>query len=102
MPHTLGCRGVSRGRHKMIKRRLLVASTILLALGGCTSPAVGTLAEKSSGSSPSASPSPTGPEPKEELVAALHKTHAGAYKFSVNADLPDKAHVKSSGAFDPK
>jgi hypothetical protein len=51
---------------------------------------------------PVASPSSAGSDAEQQLLGALKKTHANAYKFSVKADLPDKAHVQASGAFDPE
>ncbi|GIE89616.1 hypothetical protein Are01nite_60960 [Actinoplanes regularis] len=82
-------------------RRLLLTTTItLLATTGCTPPPPGKA--NSGPSAPAAGQSPSGPSAKEELLAALRKTHAAAYTFKVQADLPDSKHGKASGAFDPK
>ncbi|NMO53738.1 hypothetical protein HH310_21445 [Actinoplanes sp. TBRC 11911] len=84
-----------------MKRRLVLASAVLVALGGCTSSpsAAGSFDTKTPAS---AKPSPSGPDAQQELIAALKKTHANSYKFSLKADLPDKAKVQASGAFDPR
>ncbi|WP_285558913.1 hypothetical protein [Actinoplanes regularis] len=82
-------------------RRLLLTTTFtLLATTGCTPPPPGKA--NSAPSAPAAGQSPSGPSAKEELLAALRKTHAAAYTFKVRADLPDSKRVNASGAFDPK
>jgi hypothetical protein len=54
----------------------------------------------------SAGPSASVPAPEDiaedEVLAALRKTHAATYKFTVTGDLPDKQRVRASGSLDRK
>jgi hypothetical protein len=88
----------------MTLRLLLTSTLVLLTAAGCTTPTAPPLSgtRLRASSAPAASPSPSGPDAKQELVAALRRTHAAAYKFAVRADLPDKQRVQGGGAFDPK
>jgi hypothetical protein len=87
---------------------LVVAAGLLTA--GCTTPSTpvpvsGTGAPASAAVTPSevpASPSPTGPDAREQLMAALEKTKSSTYKFVVSGDVPDSKKVAGSGAYDPK
>jgi hypothetical protein len=82
----------------------LIAVTVLL--GGCA-PAVGFRAAGGAGAPKtggSATPESSEAQPDttatDTFKAALRKTHAATYKFSVSSDLPDKARVTGTGSFD--
>ncbi|MBB4691827.1 hypothetical protein [Paractinoplanes abujensis] len=81
----------------------MIAVTVLLA--GCA-PTVGIRAAGGAGApraEGSASPAPQaspGTAAIDTFRAALRKTHAATYKFSVSSDLPDKARVTGTGTFD--
>lgn len=76
----------------------LLAVTALLA--GCV-PSVGIRAAGGTGAPQAGrSASPAEPSALETFKAALRKTHAATYRFSVNSDLPDDARVTGTGVFD--
>jgi hypothetical protein len=87
---------------------LVVVAGLLTA--GCTTPSTpvpvsGAGAPASAAATPSevpVSPSPTGPDAREQLTAALEKTKSSSYKFVVSGDVPDSKKVSGSGAYDPK
>jgi hypothetical protein len=88
----------------MTSRRLLLASAFaLLAAAGCSTPST-PVAKKAARVSAGlgASPAPSGPDAKQQLLAALRRSQQASHKFAVRADLPDKQKVKATGAFDPK
>ncbi|MEU4161255.1 hypothetical protein [Actinoplanes sp. NPDC026670] len=83
---------------------VLAAATVLLA-AGCTTPSTPAPAAVPIGS-PSAtveaSPSPTGPDARELLLAALEKSRSTSYRFATSGDVPDKKKITGSGVYDPK
>lgn len=91
-------------------RPVLLAITVALMAGGCTTPLLPPLpapgAESpapaaTTSSSPSAA-APTEPDVKPVFVAALEKTRTTGYKFSVSGDGVDNQKITGSGSFDPK
>jgi hypothetical protein len=83
------------------RRPFLILMFTVLGAAACTPPASSPATERTSTTAPAASPSPSGPDARQELVAALRRSSAAPYKFAVRADLPDKKHVQGGGAFDP-
>ncbi|SDS19512.1 hypothetical protein [Actinoplanes derwentensis] len=91
-------------------RPVLLAISVVLLAGGCTTPLLPPLpapgSGSGSGSSPaavaSAAPSPSGPDAKQQFVAALEKTRATGYRFAVSGDAVDSQKVTGSGSYDPK
>ncbi|MEU4623744.1 hypothetical protein AB0G04_27710 [Actinoplanes sp. NPDC023801] len=87
---------------------MVVVAGLLTA--GCTTPSTpvpvsGTGAPASAAATApatAASPAPTGPDAREQLMAALEKTKTSTYRFVVSGDVPDSKKVTGSGAYDPK
>lgn len=48
------------------------------------------------------SPSPTVDQSRDELLQALRRTEAAAYRFRVRGQLPEGQSIDSTGTFDPK
>jgi hypothetical protein len=74
-----------------------------LVTAGCTtpgSPAPAVPATRPSSAAPS--PSPTGPDAREVLLAALEKSKNATYRFTTSGEVPDSKKVTGSGTYDPK
>ncbi|MDR6316568.1 hypothetical protein [Actinoplanes couchii] len=99
-------------------RPVLLAISVALVAGGCTTPllpplpaagtgsgsgtgASGAPVATEAGSSPSPS-APAEPDAKPALMAALEKTKAASYKFSVSGDAVDNQKITGSGSYDAK
>jgi hypothetical protein len=80
-------------------KALLTIATAGLLLAGCSTagPPV-----PASDTPASAAPSASGPSPKDGVLAALRKTHAAPYTFTVSGQMPDKQRIKASGSVDAK
>ncbi|MBL7257793.1 hypothetical protein [Paractinoplanes lichenicola] len=87
-----------------MKRYAPVLLVVTALLAGCA-PTVGF---RAAGAGVPETATPKAGETTEEkdtaaidtFKAALRKTHGATYKFSVSSDLPDKARVTGTGAFD--
>jgi hypothetical protein len=86
----------------------LAAAVAVLLTAGCTtssaSPpdAAPTAVSTETSAPPSASPSPTGPDARTVLLAALEKSRNTTYRFATSGDVPDAKKISGSGSYDPK
>lgn len=79
---------------------LALAATVLAGTSACLGFDAGG-EESTPFAASQAPPSPTGTPAKDEFVAALRRTHAAPYRFTVESPLPEGGTVKAAGAFDP-
>jgi hypothetical protein len=83
----------------------LAVLAVLLTAGCTTSSTPATPAPAAPATTPSsaaASPSPTGPDARTVLLAALEKSKNATYRFATNGEVPDAKKVTGSGTYDPK
>ncbi|NJC68583.1 hypothetical protein HC031_02420 [Planosporangium thailandense] len=73
----------------------------VLFLTGCAGNGTGRTSAPAATSTGTATPSPTGPSAKDDLVAALTRTGAAPYRYAAQSDLPESGSLSVTGAFDP-
>ncbi|MEV4636716.1 hypothetical protein AB0J80_05110 [Actinoplanes sp. NPDC049548] len=78
----------------------LLAIAVTAMLAGCTTTS-GTPVRNAAVAA-SAKPSPSRIPAKDELLAALRKTHKSTYTFTVRSDGPDKERIEAKGSVDPR
>ena len=78
-------------------RKVIVAGlgAALVGLSGCIS------SENPFETTTTPAASPSGPQYRDLLLAALNKTHASRYTFAVQANLGNDGNLTATGAVDP-
>ncbi|GII23436.1 hypothetical protein [Planosporangium mesophilum] len=79
----------------------LALTGALLLTSGCTGRGADGVNVAASNPTSTVAPSPTGTPAKDDLVAALKRTQAAPYRYTVESNLPENSSVSATGAFDP-